>query len=210
MARFTRKTFIVSLVSALTFSLSATPALAHDHDSQLASAAASPQLLDTAVTTADVAPINLPNMLDTIALESGPQHGFDVEAAIAQATQEIGTSRATGWSQPGECIMSAQRWIRAGGGNWPENGGTPVTNYNNAVRIPLHLADAGDIIQYENSYAPHAWVSGVHTLLITGVNDDGTFSIIESNNPFGSGLVTANDNWTPDPPMGFQVAVWRF
>lgn len=199
----------MSLVSALTFSLSVAPALAQQPEEDDVFASASPQLLDTTVTTAETTPVNFSNMLDVVALESGPRHGFDVEAAIAQATLEIGTSRPTGWAQPGECIMSAQRWIQAGGGNWP-GGGTPVTNYDNATRLPLHLAERGDIIQYENIYAPHAWVSGVHTLLITGVNDDGTFSIIESNVPFGSGLVTAKDRWIPDPPPGFQAVVWRF
>lgn len=208
MARPVHKTFIVSLVSALTFSLGVAPALAQP-ESEDAFASASPQLLDTTLTTAQADPANLSGMLDVISIESGPRHGFDVEAAIAQATLEIGTSRATGWSQPGECIMSAQRWIQAGGGNWT-GGGTPVTNYDNATRLPLHLVEAGDVIQYENIYAPHAWVSGVHTLLVTGVNEDGTFSIIESNNPFGSGLVTATENWVPTPPPGFQAVAWRF
>ncbi|WP_261982128.1 hypothetical protein [Micrococcus luteus] len=42
------------------------------------------------------------------------------------------------------------------------------------------------------------------------MHDDGTFTIIESNNPGGSGLVGKNESWTPAPPAGFQAAVWRF
>lgn len=136
-------------------------------------------------------------------------HNFDVEATIAAATAEIGTSRATGWSQQGECIMSAQRWIRAGGGAWL-GGGDPVTNYTGALRLSPADAEAGDVIQYEYLSSPSSWVSGIHTVLITGVNDDGTFKIIESNNPAGSGLVSANDSWVPAPPAGFQAVAWRF
>jgi hypothetical protein len=47
-------------------------------------------------------------------------------------------------------------------------------------------------------------------VLITGVNGDGTFSIIESNNPGGSGLVSKNESWVPAPPSGFQAVAWRF
>ena len=136
-------------------------------------------------------------------------HNFDVEATIALAESEVGTSRATGWSQPGECIMSAQRWIRAGGGAWG-GGGNPVSNYDGATRVTLATAEPGDIIQYEYIDSPTSWVTGVHTVLITEVHDDGTFTIIESNNPGGSGLVGKNESWTPEPPAGFQAAVWRF
>ena len=105
--------------------------------------------------------------------------------------------------------MSAQRWIKAGGGAW-NGSANPVSNYEGATRLSVEDAQPGDIIQYEHLASPTSWVTGVHTLMITGVNDDGTFEIIESNNPGGSGLVSKEDNWTPKPPEGFQAVAWRF
>ena len=205
------KPAIVAIVSTVVFAFGATPAVAAP-------------LATNAVTNA-VAEIDAPaaqtlsatHTLDTADLDAlsslgnpaNAPHGFDVAATIATAQSEIGTSRATGWSQPGECIMSAQRWITAGGGDW-QGGGDPVSNYQNATRLTLANAQPGDIIQYEHLEYPTAWVTGVHTVLITEVHDDGTFTIIESNNPGGSGLVSENTSWTPEPPEGFQAVVWRF
>ena len=132
-----------------------------------------------------------------------------MEAAIALAESEIGTSRPTGWDAPGECISSVHRWVTAGGANWTGSG-NPVDNYRGATRLSIADAQPGDIVQYENIEFPTSWVSGVHTVLITERHDDGTFTIIESNNPAGSGLVSKNTKWTPEPPAGFQAVVWRF
>ncbi|WP_244301181.1 lipase [Leucobacter insecticola] len=196
----------------MTFALGAAPAVA------------TPPIEDFSPVAAVQPTVNLSQSLDTTPdpiageaidslLELDPRsdvpHHFDVTATIALAESEVGTSRPTGWSQPGECIMSAQRWIRAGGGNWV-GGGDPVSNYNTATRMTLAAAAPGDIIQYENISSPTSWVTGVHTVLITAVHTDGTFSIVESNNPGGSGLVSKNDSWTPAPPAGFQAVVWRF
>lgn len=212
--QFSAKSFIVCLVSAMTFAFGAVPAAAATPEqdfSASATAVVAPasavQSLDT-VTSGALPAASLDSMMHSSELASTP-HGFDVDAAIALAESEVGTSRATGWSQPGECIMSAQRWIREGGGNWL-SGGNPVSNYDTATRLTIADAQPGDIVQYEHLESPTSWVSGVHTLLITGVNDDGTFSIIESNIPMGSGLVTKDESWTPQPPEGFQAVVWRF
>jgi hypothetical protein len=137
-------------------------------------------------------------------------HNFDVEAAIAQARSEVGTSRPTGWSAPGECIMSVIRWVAdVGGANWVGNG-NPVDNYIGATRLSIEHAQPGDVVQYEHLLHPTSWVSGVHTLLITETNGDGTFGIVQSNIPGGSGLVTEVTDWVPEPPAGFQAVVWRF
>lgn len=210
MKQLTSKAFIVSLVSALTVSLGATPALAAPFepafDEPEVVASIGQQLnTDDGLTHSQT----LDEMLQVVDIASAPSHGFDVEAAIAAAEAEIGTSRATGWGMPGECIISTKRWIHAGGGNWTGSG-SPVVNYTGATRLTLDLVEPGDVIQYENLYAPHAWVMGVHTLLVTEVNDDGTFTIIESNVPFGSGYVSKKENWTPAPPAGFQAVAWRF
>lgn len=66
-------------------------------------------------------------------------------------------------------------------------GGDPVSNYRNATRVTLEQVQPGDVIQYENIAFPTSWLTGVHTLLVAGVNDDGTLHIVESNNPGRSG-----------------------
>lgn len=210
--RIPAKAFVVGLVSSVTFALGAAPAVAAEPVQDFApSAAVQPtptvaQTLDT--NTEQLVGESIESVLDIDETAKIP-HNFDVQATIELAESEIGTSRPTGWSQPGECIMSAQRWIRAGGGNW-SGGGDPVSNYANATRLTLADAAPGDIIQYENIDFPTSWVSGVHTLLVTDINDDGTLTIIESNNPGGSGLVSKDEHWTPKPPAGFQAVVWRF
>lgn len=205
------KAVIVTVIPAVTFALGAAPAAAVEQPAYFEAptvAAAVPQPGQSLLTS---------DALDDLALTSLAQegdlgnipHGFDVAATIAQAESEIGTSRATGWSQPGECIMSAKRWIVAGGGNWTA-GGDPVSTYVEAVRLSMADAQPGDVVQYEHLLYPTSWLVGVHTVLITEVHDDGTFTIIESNNPGGSGYVSKNERWTPAPPAGFQAVVWRF
>lgn len=208
--RVSAKAFAVSLVASVTFAFGAAPAVADAPIEDFSVASVQPvttasQTLDTGDALAG-APIDSVLSIDDVAHVA---HDYDVDAAIALAESEVGTSRPTGWSQPGECIMSAQRWIRAGGGNWG-GGGDPVSNYDGATRVTLAAAEPGDVIQYEYVASPTSWVTGVHTVLITEVHDDGTFTIIESNNPGGSGLVGKNESWTPAPPAGFQAAVWRF
>ncbi|MBL3688014.1 lipase [Leucobacter zeae] len=212
--RVPAKTFIVGLISAVTFAVGAAPAMAEQPIEDFSAAASAVQPASPISQTLDTggAPVLAGEQIDsvlTIEKIADVPAGFDVEAAIELAESEIGTSRPTGWSAPGECIMSAQRWIRAGGGAWT-GGGDPVSNYDNATRVTLANAQPGDIIQYENIASPTSWVTGVHTVMITGVNDDGTFTIIQSNSPGGSGLVTQEEDWTPAPPAGFQAAVWRF
>lgn len=204
---------MVSLVAAVTFAMGAAPAGAIETEEFTAAAAApavslTTQALSTETGTAPLAPISSV-LAATDSSAASAAHGFDVEATIAAATAEIGTSRATGWGAPGECIVSAQRWIRAGGGAWT-GGGDPVANYVGAERLSPSEAAPGDIIQYEHMQFPTSWVSGVHTVLVTGVNDDGTLQIIESNVPTGSGYVQAVESWTPKPPAGFQAVAWRF
>lgn len=204
---------MVTLVAAVTFALGAAPAGAIETEDFTAAAAAptvslTTQALSTQAGTAPLVPISSVLAEDASASASAA-HGFDVEATIAAATAEIGSSRATGWGAPGECIVSVQRWIRAGGGTWT-GGGDPVSNYVGAVRLAPSEAQPGDVIQYEHIQFPTSWVSGVHTVLITGVNDDGTFKIIESNVPTGSGYVQSDDSWVPAPPAGFQAVAWRF
>lgn len=141
--------------------------------------------------------------------EAQPSAKFDVVKAITTAHSEVGKSFATGWNQPGECIVSAKRWIKAGGGDW-HGAGTPSGNYVGAKEVEYKNAAPGDIIQYLSPSNPTSWVSGVHTVMVTKNNGDGTLQIIEANNPGGSGFVSENKKWTPAPPNGTVFKVFRF
>jgi len=203
------KPLIVALVSTVTFAFGAAPASAAAPVEDFSRAAAAPvntQSLSPQV--ASMSDQSLEALTKMGNLASTP-HGYDVDAAIALAESEIGTSRATGWAMPGECIESVKRWVTAGGVNWTGSG-DPIANYQGATRLTLADAQVGDIVQYENIDFPTSWVTGVHTVLITGKNADGTFTIIQSNVPTGSGTVTKEENWLPAPPEGFQAVVWRF
>ncbi|CAG7613747.1 lipase [Leucobacter soli] len=208
MARPT-KPVIVALVSSVLFSFGAVPAAAAvptQDFSQVSAAPASTQSLDAKVAT--ISDQSLDALTAMSALANTP-HSYDVDAAIALAESEVGTSRATGWNQPGECISSVHRWVTSGGAAWTGSG-DPVNSYQGATRLTIADAQPGDIVQYEHLDFPTSWVSGVHTLLITEKHDDGTFTIIQSNVPTGSGLVTKETAWVPEPPEGFQAVVWRF
>jgi len=209
------KAFIISLISAVTFSFAVAPTATADTRSDFSFeaevAAVQPdnasQSLDAGANSIET------KSLDTLLEMNGATtlpHGFDVDAAIRAAQAEIGTSRATGWGMPGECIVSAFRWLAAGGADLSQVGTNPVDSYRSATRLTMEYAQPGDIVQYEHTLYPTSWVSGVHTVLITAVNGDGTYTIIESNVPGGSGLVSQVDNWTPAPPSGFIAVVWRF
>lgn len=210
----TAKAFIVTLVSLVTLAFGIAPAAATPEVAQSQfeeSAAAQVPALKAqnfSTSTNKLETQSLDVMLHQSEYGNSP-HNFNVEAAIAQAKSEIGTSRPTGWSAPGECIMSVMRWVEdAGGANWI-GGDNPVTAYTGATRLTIDYAQPGDIVQYESIEYPTSWASGVHTLLITAVNGDGTFEIVQSNVPGGSGLVTEVKNWVPEPPTGFQAVVWR-
>ncbi|MGO1735850.1 MAG: lipase [Leucobacter sp.] len=163
---------------------------------------APPQTLTTA--EAEPAPIPLTPPVATVVEPS-----YDWRAAVELAYAEVGTARPTGWAAPGECIESARRWVNAGGGGW-NGGGSVLDNYAGATRHSVSEAVSGDVVQYHADGAEGAWAAGVHTVLVTGLNTDGTLRIVESNNPGGSGLVSADESWTPQPPVGFHAVAWRF
>ena len=105
------KAFIVGLVASVTFTLGAAPAVATTPIEDFSPAAVVPTTTtasQTLSTTDELAGASIDSVLE---IEETPQvpHNFDVAATIALAESEIGTSRPTGWSQPGECIMSTQR-----------------------------------------------------------------------------------------------------
>lgn len=209
------KAAVIALISLVTLAFGIAPAQAVSQQPEHSEFAAvmptvNPQSLQSLNASHNALETRSLDTMLTMSEYGNAPHNFDVEAAIAQARSEIGTSRPTGWSAPGECIMSVIRWVEgAGGANWT-GGGNPVDNYAGATRLTINEAMPGDIVQYEHLLYPTSWVSGVHTLLITEVHDNGTFTIIQSNVPGGSGLVTEVTDWVPEPPAGFQAVVWRF
>lgn len=131
------------------------------------------------------------------------------QAAINAALADVGNSYATGWNQPGECLVSVRRWLVAGGINFGYGG--PNSGYvgSGATQVSWSNVQPGDVVQYESAYSPDSWIGGVHTVLVTGVSG-GSVQIVEANNPGGSGYVSSNSNWSPAPPAGFRAVVWRF
>jgi hypothetical protein len=144
------------------------------------------------------------------AVVNGPQR-VSGASIVARARAELNTSRPTGWNAEGECVKSAQRWVRDAGGSFPGAGG-PVSDYVNAGAVPVQLTDVrpGDVLQYTSVKTPDSWVGGVHTVVVGAVHPDGTLDIIQSNSPAGSGKVTEVSQWTPKPPAGFETRAWRF
>ncbi|MHC5217948.1 phage tail tip lysozyme [Enterococcus sp. LJL128] len=147
---------------------------------------------------------------------SPPSSGGDGSAtgwkkkAIELAYADVGKTFPTGWNAEGECIKAVQRWINNGGGRFGVGGVRSGYTGSGAKEVSKSEVQAGDVMQYESITNPDSFSTGVHTLLITGVNGDGTFKIVESNNPGGSGLVSATENWTPRPPANFRTVFWRF
>ncbi len=139
----------------------------------------------------------------------GPQH-YKVQDSIESARSEVGTSRRVGFNQPGECIKSVQRWIDDAGGHF--GGGGVVSGYVNSGAVEVSAADVrpGDVIQYTSTSTPDEFVDGVHTVMVAGVNPDGSLDIIQSNSPAGSGLVSEVRSWHPTAPSGLAPRYWRF
>jgi uncharacterized protein YukE len=139
----------------------------------------------------------------------GSQH-YKVHDAILSARSEVGTSRPTGFNEPGECIKSVQRWIDSAGGHF--GGGGVVSGYVNSGAIEVSAADVrpGDVIQYTSISTPDQFVGGVHTVMVAGVNPDGSLDIVQSNSPGGSGLVSEIASWHPNAPAGLTPRFWRF
>lgn len=142
----------------------------------------------------------------------GPAGTQDYSASDAaeKARAEVGSARETGWNAEGECIKSVQRWINNAGGRFV--GGGVVDGYLNSGAVPVDPSQTGvgDVIQYTSQSNPNGWEAGVHTVMVVGVNADGTYHIVQSNAPAGSGLVTEDQSWTPQPPAGFEARSWRF
>lgn len=151
-----------------------------------------------------------------IAPPSAQAQPFTNSRVADAGVSEVGTRRAVGWDQPGECIKSAQRWVAAAGGQF--GGGGVLSGYRNsgAEQVDLSQAVKGDVLQYTNGN-DEDW-SRVHTVVVVANKGGGVYSIVQSNSPGyvngvwrsdGSGLVTTNPDWMAvDPNSGGAYAGW--
>ena len=150
--------------------------------------------------------------------DHGPagHQGYSAGKSIDAARSEVGTRHEavspTGnrMDEPGQCVKSVQRWIGAAGGHF--GGGGVVSSYTNsgAVEVQMPQVHAGDVLQFTSTTDPESWGGRVHTVLVAGVNPDGTYDIIQSNVPADSGLVSEVKSWTPYSADGWQWRAWRF
>lgn len=140
-------------------------------------------------------------------------------ARVADAgLSEVGTRRATGWNQPGECIKSVQRWVAAAGGSF--GGGGVLSGYRNSGAAQLgnlNQAVKGDVFQRTDGNDGD-W-GYAHTVVVVQNYNNGHFWIVQSNAPGtvngswrndSAGLVTENRDWTPTSPAGWYWTAFRF
>ena len=140
---------------------------------------------------------------------NGQVSGAKKTAANA-ALADVGNTYSTGWGAPGECLVSVRRWLNAGGISFAVGGPHSGYTASGAVEVPWSSVQVGDVVQYENALSPDAWLTGVHTVLVVGVNN-GSVQIVEANNPGGSGHVSTTTGWVPSPyAANFRAVVWRF
>jgi hypothetical protein len=104
-----------------------------------------------------------------VSISPRPAHAYQNfnNALVAdQALSEVGTSRPTGWDQPGECIKSAQRWVNNADGYF--GGGGVVSGYTSsgATEVNLGAAAKGDIIQYTRADGSNNDWTYAHTVVV--------------------------------------------
>ena len=137
---------------------------------------------------------------------------FNNESIADAGLAEVGLTCGTGSGAPGECVMAVMRWAAKAGGAW-DNTGRPDTLYSasgaTSVSNPAQDATKGDIVQYVSNTNPGGWVTGVHTYVIVNNHHDGSYDIVQSNVPSGSGHVTSVTGARISPPSGFHAEVWR-
>lgn len=141
------------------------------------------------------------------------QHSVD----IARAEASVHAHNVTGYDQPGECVKSVQRWIDAAGGKFGGGGVVSGYQHSGATEVALGQVRVGDVLQFTSTANPDSWSAGpVHTVLVAGVNADGSYDIVQSNatyvdgTHYAPGTVTEDPHWTPYAAAAMQWRAWRF
>lgn len=143
----------------------------------------------------------------------GP-YEFTNSTIVDNAIKEVGNTYSTGWGQPGECMVAAQRWAIAANGNknfFNYNGGViSVWTGSGGVEVPLDKLKPGDILQRASTGGD--WDTNwdrVHTVVFRGYNTDSTVKIVHSNWD-APGKVTTNDNFNLPTNTGWGWRAFRF
>ena len=143
--------------------------------------------------------------------EKASAQNFDNARVADCGLAELGTTRPTGWDQPGECIKSVQRWVAEAGGYFGYGG--VISGYTNsgAVQVSATEATKGDVVQWTTG-DDNDW-SHPHTVCIVKNYGNGRYWIVQSNWD-APGLVSENRNWDPDPHHCGRTTefamYWRF
>ncbi len=145
--------------------------------------------------------------------ENGP-YNFNNSAVVDEAMQEVGNTYPTGWGQPGECMVAAQRWaIEANNGNdfFNYNSGVvTVWTSSGGVEVGLGSLQPGDILQRASKGSDYDtnW-DKVHTLVFRGYNSDGTIKMVDSNRKL-DGTVRISDSYSLATYDGWEWRAFRF
>ena len=157
----------------------------------------------------------LPLLVLLHATPAAAAQNFDQARAADIGVSENGTVRPTGYNQPGECIVSIQRWIAAAGGRMAGGGAysayanSPADLITTGSVAVVAQAVKGDVIQYTYNPNRDLYPSGVHTVMVVANNGNGTLRIVQSNANW-DGKVTIADRWVPTPRANFTAYLWRF
>lgn len=146
-----------------------------------------------------------------LVIQTAKAQDFDNARVADCGLAELGTTRPTGWDQPGECIKSVQRWVTEAGGHFGYGG--VISGYTNsgAIQVSASEATKGDVVQWTNG-DDNDW-SHPHTVCIVQNYGNGRYWIVQSNWD-SPGLVSQNLNWDPNPEdygrAGYYATFWRF
>ncbi len=150
--------------------------------------------------------------LQNIEIQKG--NDFDNAKIVDEAVAENGKVFPTGWAQPGECMVSAQRWANAANGGkniWNYSGSGVISIYTNSggAEVGLDQLKPGDILQKASSGkdADTNW-DHVHTVVFRGYGDKSGVNIVDANRGM-DGLVRVTDNYMLSAPVGWQWRAFR-
>ncbi len=173
--------------------------------------------LSVALSLGISASYELINAEQNIAIAEAETQGpyeFDNSAIANAGVAEVGNTYPTGWDQPGECMVAAQRWaIAANGGKnfFKYTGGVvSVWTASGGVEVALDKLQPGDILQKASMGTDYDsnW-DHVHTAVFRGYGEKGAVKIVDSNRNF-DGTVRTSDTYSLTAPLGWGWRAFRF